>query len=79
MKKDILDLRFIIGLFFSLVGCALIIVSFAMTTTEGKSEITNFWSGLFYIIFGVFMIVLWYFGKHEDDHSENSEGTVATV
>lgn len=79
MKKDILDLRFIIGLFFSLVGCALIIASFAMTTTEGKSEVTNFWSGLFYIIFGAFMIALWYFGKHEDDRSETPDNNIAAL
>lgn len=67
MKKDILDLRFIIGLFFSLLGIALVLASLMMETTAGKSEITNRWSGLFYICFGVFMIILWYYGKNENE------------
>jgi drug/metabolite transporter (DMT)-like permease len=68
MKKDILDLRFIIGLFFTLVGLALMVVSFVMTTSEGKSEVTNFWSGIFYIAFGIIMIILWYTGENEEKH-----------
>lgn len=68
MKKDILDLRFIIGLFFSLVGLALVAGSFLLTTTEGKTEVTNFWSGLFYIAFGMVMIVLWSTGSNEAEH-----------
>lgn len=66
MKRDILDLRFIIGLFFALIGIALVLASFLMETTADKSEITNRWSGLLYIAFGILMIMLWYFGKNEN-------------
>ncbi len=68
MKRDILDLRFIIGLFFGLLGLALVLASILMETTADKSEATNLWSGLFYIAFSIVMIVLWYFGQHEDAH-----------
>ncbi len=67
MKKDILDLRFIIGLFFAIVGVALVLASLLMQTSADKSEITNRWSGLFYVAFGAVMIFLWYFGKNEND------------
>mgnify|MGYP001285163871 CR=1 FL=1 len=75
MKKDILDLRFIIGLFFAITGVILLIASLTLQTTTGKSETTNFWSGIFYIVFGVFVILLWNFGKTESEmesaHDEN--------
>lgn len=73
MKKDILDLRFIIGLFFSIVGLALVIASFLMQTTVEKSEETNFWSGIFYVVFGVLMIALWFYGKSENEYEETVE------
>ena len=63
MKRDILDLRFIIGLFFALVGIALVLASFLMETTGDKSEITNRWSGILYIGFGLLMMLLWFFSK----------------
>ncbi len=63
--KNLLDLRFIIGLFFSLVGLALFIGSLSMQAGIGKSETTNFWSGIFYIVFGVLMIILWLVGRNK--------------
>lgn len=70
MKRDFLDLRFIIGLFFSLSGLILFIGSFILKASSGKSEITNFWSGIFYLVFGVFMILLWFFGSKEEEKNE---------
>lgn len=71
MKRDILDLRFIIGLFFALVGVGLVMASFLMQTTTEKSETTNLWSGVFYVAFGLLMILLWYYGKNNNDDTEN--------
>ncbi len=68
--KNLLDLRFIIGLFFSLVGLALLIGSLTMHAGMGKSETTNFWSGIFYIAFGVFMIILWLAGRNKTEVEE---------
>lgn len=65
MKRDVLDLRFIIGLFFGLMGLILVIGSFLLQTDGEKSETTNFWSGLTYVGFGLLMIVLWMTGKNE--------------
>lgn len=73
MKKDFLDLRLIIGLFFLLVGLILFIGSFVMKTTEGKSEVTNFWSGMVYVVFGVTMISFWTRHGHKSDEPEVSE------
>ena len=73
MKKDFLDLRLIIGLFFLLVGLILFIGSFVMKTTEGKSEVTNFWSGMVYVIFGAIMILFWMRHGHKTDEQEVSE------
>lgn len=72
MKKDILDLRFIIGMFFTIIGLLLFISSLTMNTTFGKSESTNFWSGATYIAFGILMIFLWNFG-HPEKGEENKE------
>lgn len=60
-NRDFLDLRFIIGLFFVIIGGILLVGSFLLEPTVGKSETTNRWSGLAYIIFGVFMVFLWRF------------------
>lgn len=67
MKRDVLDLRFIIGLFFGLIGMILVLGSFWLQTDGEKSETTNFWSGMTYIGFGVLMIVLWFFGKTQTE------------
>lgn len=61
--NNILDLRFIIGLFFSITGLILIIGSELMQAGVGKSETTNFWSGIVYVAFGALMIVLWLTGR----------------
>ena len=73
MKKDILDLRFIIGLFFSLIGIALVLASLLMQATAERSETTNLWSGVFYVAFGVVMILLWYYGKNENEQISEKE------
>jgi len=56
--KNILDLRFIIGAFFSLVG--LLLVLYALVPTASGREI-NVYGGLAYLIFGLLMLLLWFF------------------
>ncbi len=63
--KSILDLRFIIGFFFLLVGIFLFVGSFVLQAGIDKSETVNRWCGLFYIVFGLVMLVLWRTGKSE--------------
>lgn len=68
--KNILDLRFIIGLFFSIAGLLLLIGSEIMEAGVGKTETINFWSGIVYIAFGAFMIVLWLTGRKKTSDEE---------
>lgn len=63
--KNILDLRFVIGLFFLLVGLFLLITSFVVIPSGDKTEVVNRWSGIVYMIFGGIMLVLWRFGGDE--------------
>lgn len=74
-NKDILDLRFIIGLFFGVTGIILIIGSLILTTGVEKSEETNFWSGVVYVIFGLFMVILWTVGNKKKEISKEDENT----
>jgi uncharacterized membrane protein HdeD (DUF308 family) len=63
--KDILDLRFIIGFFFTLVGLFLLVGSFIMHPEANKTETVNFYSGIVYILFGIVMLLLWRFHRPE--------------
>lgn len=73
MKKNILDLRFVIGLFFLLVGVFLFIGSFVMQAGPDKTEVVNRWCGVVYIIFGIVMLALWKFGKAEPPALDSGE------
>ncbi len=70
--KNILDLRFIIGLFFLLVGIFLFIGSFILNPEAGKTETTNLWSGVVYIAFGIIMLILWLVGKNKAVEKEKA-------
>jgi len=61
--KNILDLRFVIGAFFLLVGLFLLIGSFVLHPEGVKTETVNRWCGVVYILFSVVMLVLWRTGK----------------
>lgn len=63
--KNVLDLRFVIGLFFALVGIFLFITSFTSHPEGGKTETVNFWCGIVYIVFAVFMLILWKAGGNK--------------
>lgn len=61
--SKLLDLRFVIGVFFTLIGGLLLVHSFVVSA-EGES--VNRWAGLVFGAFGVLMIVL-SFGKEAHD------------
>jgi hypothetical protein len=54
--KKLFDLRFVIGVFFTLVGVLLLAYSFLAANTDGQS--INRWCGSIFAIFGVIMIIL---------------------
>lgn len=58
------DLRFVIGLFFLIVGFLLLLHSF--TNAEEAHQAVNRWCSLFFIVFSIVMIILSY-GKNPKD------------
>lgn len=55
--NKLLDLRFVIGVFFAILGVLLIIYSFSRA---GGAETTNRWCGTIFLLFGIVMIALSY-------------------
>ena len=56
--NKLFDLRFVIGSFFLLVGILLVAYSFLSGDTDLNMHTVNRWCGIFFIVFGVLMIVL---------------------
>jgi prolipoprotein diacylglyceryltransferase len=56
--NKLFDLRFVIGSFFLIVGILLLGYSFLSADTTLNMHTTNRWCGIFFIIFGIVMIVL---------------------
>jgi hypothetical protein len=69
--KKLLDLRFVIGFFFLLVGLCLFAGSFLMQPDPGKTESVNRWCGLLYMLFAAVMLLLWRFGRDRSSESES--------
>lgn len=61
--NSLLDLRFVIGIFFLIVSILLLIYSF---TIEGESASINLWCGIGLGVFGLVMLLL-SFKKDESD------------
>ena len=57
MEKRFTDLRFVIGLFFSIVGLLLLVASFTKTSAHPWEENVNLYSGLVVLIFGIGMFL----------------------
>ena len=53
--NSLLDLRFVIGLFFLIIGVLLLIFSFV---SQGNGVSINLWSGIAFSLFGLFMLFL---------------------
>jgi hypothetical protein len=56
--KNIFDLRFVIGLFFSIIGIMLFIYSFISEQNKANAETLNRWCGAGFAAFGILMIIL---------------------
>ncbi len=53
--NKLIDLRFVIGLFFLVVGILLFIYHFFIT---GETEGVNLWCGILFIVFAIIMLLL---------------------
>ena len=56
--NKLLDLRFVIGLFFLVVGVLLLGYSFVSENKARNMTEVNRWCGIVFILFGVFMNIL---------------------
>lgn len=62
--KKFFDLRFVIGIFFLVVGILLLIYSF--TNPSAAHPEVNRWSSIFFIAFAIIMILMSYDKNPED-------------
>ena len=56
--KKLLDLRFVIGIFFSLIGVLLIFYHFFGKQNSSFDNKVNLWSGIVFLVFGLSMIFI---------------------
>ena len=63
--NKLFDLRFVIGLFFLIIGLLLIGYAFLLDTIEYKKEV-NLYCGLLFSSFGLIMFMLKQKNKEED-------------
>jgi uncharacterized membrane protein len=66
--KKLLDLRFVIGMFFTIVGLLLAIYHFTGTINTALNTSVNIWCGLLFMLFGISMITLSYVQKLTDEN-----------
>ncbi len=57
MEKRFTDLRFVIGLFFSITGILLLIAAFTKVAAHKWEENVNLYAGLVVLIFGIGMFL----------------------
>ncbi len=60
------DLRFVIGLFFLVVGLLLFGYSFISPNIAANGKDVNLWCGVFFILFAVVMLLLSFRKKPEE-------------
>ncbi len=65
--KKLLDLRFVIGAFFSAVGLLLFIYHFTGGKNIAVDSPVNLITGIVFMVFGIFMIVLSSVSKISED------------
>ena len=65
--KKLLDLRFVIGMFFTIIGALLAIYHFTGTVNVALNTSVNIWCGVLFMLFGTGMIVLSYARRNIDD------------
>ena len=52
----LLDLRFVIGVFFTIVG--VLLLGYSFTNENYHAQETNRWCGIIFLVFGIVMILL---------------------
>lgn len=65
--KKLLDLRFVIGAFFTVVGVLLLIYYFIKASEQLSAAMINAWCGIVFVLFGMGMIILSYVQKIGDE------------
>ncbi len=65
--KKLLDLRFVIGAFFTAIGALLIIYYFVKASGGLPAPLVNAWCGFLFMLFGMGMIILSYLQKMDND------------
>ena len=65
--NKLLDLRFVIGIFFTLIGLLLLLFSFFSAGEVEEGQRINRWTGLVFLVFGLLMIALSF---QKDAHDE---------
>jgi drug/metabolite transporter (DMT)-like permease len=63
--NKILDLRFVIGVFFTIVG--LLLIGYSVMNDNESSRTINQWCGIVFTAFGVLMIVLSFLKDANDE------------
>lgn len=66
--KKILDLRFVIGTFFTITGLLLVVYSFS--NDEAQAASVNRWCGIAFSLFGIVMILLSFVKDADDELTE---------
>jgi len=56
--NKLFDLRFVIGLFFTVVG--LLLVGYHFFASANTTQAVNLWCGIVFSCFGIFMVILSY-------------------
>lgn len=64
--KKLLDLRFVIGVFFGIVGALILIYALIKPQNITMDSSVNLWSSVLFLVFGIFMIVVSYTNKIDD-------------
>ena len=62
--NKLIDLRFVIGAFFAIIGLLLLIFGLV---SEGTAASINTWCGIIFMIFGSFMLLLSFRKDAKDD------------
>jgi len=65
--SKLFDLRFVIGVFFTIIGLLLLLYSFFIAGNAESEQTINRYTGLTFLAFGIFMIILSF---RKDAHDE---------
>ena len=70
MMNRLLDLRFVIGLFFVVVGRLLFGYSFLTSKADDALITVNRWTGVVFMLFGLFIIYLHYVAERKEERPQ---------